>query len=242
MIYLYENILKKNIYISNKINNLLKIKEKWFLIPDWFIIKYEQNIKIDIEILNIDQYIIRSCSNIEDWQKNSFAWLYSSLIFQNKKNNFNSNLLKTYNSIDFENINLYKNHFNIKQKEDIYFLVQEFIYWEYSWVYFSNYDWKELIEYVKSVNSLLVDWKVKSSKIIIENNNVNILNNIQEFYLNKNWKKIIYNKKTILKKKLLNKLLLEFWKIKIFFDFDVDIEWTIRNWDIFILQIRPITI
>lgn len=242
MNYTYENILKKNIYISNKINNLLLVKKYWYSIPNGFIIKYcESNIN-SLDLINIKKYIIRSCLSIEDGQNSSFAWLYPSLVFNYKKHTFSNNLLKTYKSISFDDIELYKNYFNISVKEKIFFLIQEFIYWDYSWVYFSNYEWNEVIEYVKSTNSILVDWQVTSSKVFINNNNYRFENNIQEYFIDLYWKKVQFNKKIKIKSKLFEELLSTLRNIKKRFSYEVDIEWTINKWKIFILQVRSITI
>jgi pyruvate,water dikinase len=65
--------------------------------------------------------------------------------------------------------------------------------------------------------------------------------NLQEELLNSNLEITEYNKKVSIKKDILLKLIKIFIKIEKIFNFDVDIEWTIKNNEVYILQVRPIT-
>jgi phosphoenolpyruvate synthase/pyruvate phosphate dikinase len=66
--------------------------------------------------------------------------------------------------------------------------------------------------------------------------------NKQEYFMNDNLEKTSYNQEIHLNDEIFIKLINEFKKIEELFNYDVDIEWTIKNDIIYILQVRPITI
>lgn len=130
-------------------------------------------------------------------------------------------------------------------------LVQEYIFWDYSGLYFSNLDNQKILSVIKWWNSLLVDWKVNWTNLYMdENYNIikdeyyNIIKDeyfIQEKILDKDFKIKEYYKKVYIEKKFFLELLKTFIKIEKIYDYPVDIEWTIMWKKVYILQVRPIT-
>lgn len=66
--------------------------------------------------------------------------------------------------------------------------------------------------------------------------------NLQEKILNSNLELLDYYKKVYIDKKLLLKLIKQFIKIEKLYWVWVDIEWTIKSEENYILQVRPITV
>lgn len=236
MIHTYKDVINNNLIFWNKINNLVRLFWK-FNIPDWFIIESIEN--LDWLLENDKKYIIRSSANIEDSSTTSCAWLFDSkIIYWN--NNLEKESLNLYNNIDFDSIKMFLNRVWYNWEIKLNFLVQEFIYWDFSWVYFSDYDWAEYLEYIKWPNSLLVDWLVNASSVTLLWNKKNIKVKKQDYYLWEDDKKVFIPTYPKVEEKKLNHLFLEFQKIRKIFDFDIDVEWTIV-WDIiYILQVRKI--
>ena len=118
-------------------------------------------------------------------------------------------------------------------------LVQEFIIWEISWVYFSEYSWDRLVEYIKWTNQFLVDWIVKSNKLILDKNYDEISHekNIQYKFIWENLDIFIFDElNNWLSDENKDKLIKELKRLKTYFNFEIDVEWTIKNWELFILQ------
>jgi len=66
--------------------------------------------------------------------------------------------------------------------------------------------------------------------------------NLQDKILNSSLEILDFYKKVYIDKKLLLKLIKQFIKIEKLYQIWVDIEWTIKDEEIYILQVRPITI
>lgn len=234
-----------------KILNLLKIKNN-FNIPKWFIVtEKEDHINNDIykyyyEIINDKFYICRSSMNNEDSLKLSYAWLFDSIEWRIIDNTLLEDIVDVFNSLENDFLDEYEEKVLWKRVENrkMNVLVQEFILWEVSWVYFSDYSWNRLIEYIKWTNQFLVDWVVKSNKLILDKdyNEINHEKNIQYKYIWENLDIFIFDKlNNWLSDENKDKLINELKRLKTYFDFEIDVEWTIKNWELFILQVRPIT-
>lgn len=249
MIKNYKEI-NKDYDLGWKIKNILKIQND-FNIPKWFIItdKYDINERLFREYkenINSKFYICRSSMNNEDSKELSYAWLFESIEWKYSEKLLLKDIQYVFDSInnnfldEYEQKIIWKKIFNRKMNV----LVQEFIVWEVSWVYFSDYKWNRLLEYIKWCNQFLVEWIVKSNSITLDK-----MYNIKKHSINKQYKYIwenldvfIYNKKNnCLEDNTLNSLILELKKLKKFFNFEIDVEWTIVKWVIYILQVRPIT-
>ena len=236
-----------------KINNLLEIRD-YFNIPKWFIITDKKDLKkFDIkkvyeQYLNTQFYICRSSMSNEDSKKLSYAWLFESIEWNIGNWWLEEDIGEVFESINNNFLDKYEKNIigHIIKNRKMNVLVQEFILWDVSWVYFSKFDRdKKIIEYIKWCNQFLVDWIVKSNKIIL-NNKFEIKNhekNKQYKYIWENLDIFIYEKiNNSLNEKVLEKLLIELKKLENFFDFDIDVEWTIKDWKVYILQVRPITV
>lgn len=249
MIISYDEVINLNLWW--KINNLLKIKDK-FNIPKWFIISdFSFNNKelnnFYFKNINSDFYICRSSMNNEDSKKISYAGLFESIEWKYTDNNLVLDIKEVFDSLNNNFLDEYEEKIlweKINNRE-MNVLVQEFIVWDISWVYFSNYNWSRLIEYVKWCNQFLVDGFVNSNKIVLDFN-YNIFKHIktnQYKYIWENLDIFIYNKENnCLNESMMIFLIKELKRLREFFDFEIDVEWTIKDGKLFILQVRPITI
>jgi phosphoenolpyruvate synthase/pyruvate phosphate dikinase len=249
MIINYNEILNINLWW--KIENLLKIKDK-FNFPKWFIVTEEKEVNKNIfeyykNNIWTDFYICRSSMNNEDSYKLSYAWLFESIEWRYSEWLLLNDIKEVFDSLNNDFLDEYEESILWKKVKNrkMNVLVQEFIVWEVSWVYFSNYDWNRLIEYIKWCNQFMTDWIVKSNKVILDKD-YNILEHTKSTQYKYIWENLdifIFDKENnSLDEKMLNKLVSELERLKDFFDFEIDVEWTISNWNIYILQVRPITI
>jgi len=236
--------------LGGKITNLFKIKE-FFNIPKWFIIT-DNNFDLNelnenyISIINSDFYICRSSMNNEDSYNISYAWLFDSIEWKYSSNLLKNDVEEVFDSINNSFLDEYEEKVLWKRVENrkMNVLVQEFIIWEISWVYFSEYSWDRLVEYIKWTNQFLVDWIVKSNKLILDKNYDEISHekNIQYKFIWENLDIFIFDElNNWLSDENKDKLIKELKRLKTYFNFEIDVEWTIKNWELFILQVRPIT-
>lgn len=198
-----------------KYKRLKILRENKINIPSFFL--YENNLE-KIKLFKEKRIILRSSYKKEDWEKKSFAGIFNS-IWNVKKENIdlikeNIDLIKKDAFIKIKNIKANKKDFNI--------IIQEYIKTDLWGVIFMEWE-KFLIE----LNSWfwaekVVVWDIKESIYVYK-----------KFVLH-SWEKI-------LNKKRLKKILIIVKKIKKIFDFDLDIEFWIKNNNIFIFQVRPIT-
>lgn len=233
-----------------KIKNLLKIQNE-FNIPKWFILTKESDItknlfKIYENNIWSDFYICRSSMNNEDSQKFSYAGLFESIEWKFSDKIILENIKEVFDSLNNDFLDEYELKIIWKKIENrkMNVLVQEFIIWEVSWVYFSNYKWNRLIEYIKWCNLFLLDWIVKSNKIILDYNynELEHIKNMQYKYIWKDLDVFIFKKENnSLSKELQEVLISELIRLKTFYDYEIDVEWTILKGKLYILQVRPIT-
>jgi len=235
----------------NKVENLLKLKDNKINVPNYlFFSEYE---KIDFDYVKNKltlPIIIRSSFDLEDWVF-SFAWIFNSYFPIYTEEDFIKyikkiiNYKKDINYIDYVKIN------NIDTKwARMNILIQEYIIWEYSWVIFIDNE-NINIEIIPWLNDQLLSWKTNSSlKLIVKRNDYSY--NIEGFFLDDKYLTIENNKK-VLKKidfnflfeehiilNYLNNLIVFSEKINKIFSFPQDIEFTICNDSIYILQSRNI--
>lgn len=240
--------LSENNNYWSKINNLNFLKKTWFNIPKWFILEK----KIDKEKINIlygsqinsKYYIVRSSSNVEDSNKLSYAGLFISIFWMYKNWKIFNDINRVFDSINDKKIEIYDKKILWRvNKKKMNVLVQEYILWDLSGVFFNNINGDKLLSIVKWWNSLLVDSVVSWTNIYMWEK-FNILKseyNIQEKIINDNLNIIDLYEKVYIDKKILLLLLKEFIKIQRLYNYSIDIEWTIKDGIIYILQVRPIT-
>lgn len=251
MIIWYDGILN-NKQLGWKITNLLKIRN-YFNIPRWFIITDLNDLnkgnieKVYKEYINAKFYICRSSMSKEDSYNISYAWLFESVEGNIENWWLEEDIKEVFNSINNDFLDEYERKviWTVIKNRKIAVLIQEFIIWDVSWVYFSNYHWKKIINYVKWCNQFLVENIVQPNKIILDHK-FNVLSHIkvkQYKYIWNNLDVFIYDKvNNSLTNKNLKNLLITLEKLEKYFNFDIDVERTIKNDKIYILQIRPITI
>jgi phosphohistidine swiveling domain-containing protein len=221
--------------IGNKASSIMKLKKFGFNVPDFFIISSEKvsNSRLcDIKKIIIDKtsdwtkdVILRSSASCEDGKQNSFAGLFESARISNL-NNIDNPLKKVINSVNSKKVQDYLKSKNLNVKPKISIIVQKFINGDVSGVVFNTKD-----EYIINSNFGLADSIVGGEAC-------------DEYSVNKTSNKItLQNKeKNSLDEKQIFMITSISEKISKMFGSPQDIEWTIQNGELFVLQSRPITI
>lgn len=228
------------IYYGNKANNIIKIKKKlknvkipkFYLISFYYYNYYKRTKNIHKNIIKLiskkiyNDYIIRSSTNLEDSKTLSFAGIFESKSSKNLikdiktiYNNFNKNT----------KLNTYLNKFRINKKVKLSLIIQEKVSCDISGVIFSNSPINIFNEFyhIEIIKNNLNDFKNNNDhKIIIINKNL-------EIYNNKYFENEINRKHEKLIKLLIKEIPKKFYPF--------DIEFGIRNDEIYLFQIRPIT-
>jgi len=198
-----------------KYERLITLQESWLNIPKFFL--YNKNVNV-FNDFKCDKIILRSSYKKEDSKENSFAGIFTSIWWIDKQN-----ISEINKNIDFilkdASIKLEKIGWDIK---DFDIIIQEYINTDLWGVIFVEND-KILIE----INSWawaekVVEWKSE-----------------QTLYFYKKFR--LSSWKNLLNKKLEKSILKNIEKIKSIYDFNLDIEFWIKNNIIFIFQVRPIT-
>lgn len=216
--------------VWSKAKNLAILSNNWYKIPEWFVVHndfisnhinfWEQlDISKNLELLWSRLNAVRSSSSIEDWFDLSFAWAFDSYL-NVAQSDVTNKVVDCYNSLYWEKIIsiLWNKSLDLKMSV----IIQEMILWQLSWVAFSknpvNNDSSEIvIESVKWICDNLVSWKITPNRFNFPKNiNFSSLNEYKNLF------------KSVL-------------DIEQFFWYPVDIEWTIRDGILYILQVRPIT-
>ncbi len=213
-----------------KANNLLKLKRHKFNVPEFEIIKWENKDKeIDISKYK-GLYAIRSSCELEDNLDNSFAGQFDTYL-NVKPESINEKVKECFKSINNKNIIDYLNKRNLSI-EDIKMdvIIQEMVDSEYSGVLFTANPQGLLNEAVITVGKGLGN-NIVEDKIDTTTYYYNTTDNIYYYE----------GKKDLLTKELIEELIDTSNKIKKLFGELLDIEFAIKNNDIYILQARPIT-
>ncbi len=249
---------------GNKIDNLIILKENNIRVPDFIIIKYEDviknnsefeellnnseyvslhdlsvklkklfdekiNIKLNLK-LEDDLYSVRSSSNIEDGVKNSFAGQFDTFL-NVKKEDINEKIKLCFKSLYNENVLEYIKKNNIKVTElKINVLVQKMIDSQLSGVIFTANPKGILNETVitvgEGVGENIVQDKVDTTS----------------YYYNLTDKIYYYEgKKDYLSKSTIEELINKSAEIKKYLGEYLDIEFAIKDNNIYFLQARSIT-
>ena len=226
------NTLRKQL-IGNKAYNLLILKEKGFNIPGFEIFSVDEIEKLKFEELlekiylkikdKKNEFILRSSAIGEDGEETSFAGIFESIKIKNKED-IKKGLKIIFNSLKSDKLNSYLKLKNIKEKPKLAIILQEFIEGEVSGVLFSLKN-----EFI--INS---NYGTAESVVQGESSDEYLINNKNKI-INKNLNKDSLNKKEIKTivgiGKRINKL----------FNKRQDIEWTIKDSKLYILQSRPVT-
>ena len=212
---------------GSKIDNLVKLNNKNINIPKFFI--YNEQFSIDM-LDNNKLYAIRSSSNLEDGHNDSFAGQFTTFL-NIKKENILEKVKECKLSSTQDNVLIYTKKKRNNKNINMHVMIQEMIDADVSGVLFTSNPLGILNEVVISVAKGLGENVVQG-----QTNTTNYYYNTTDHVYYMEGKKNLLNKQNI--KELLKvaddikKILKEEF---------LDIEFAIKNNDIFILQARPIT-
>ena len=240
MKYFSKNTSQEWILLPQKITWIedICLWEMGLSVPKGFYFSSQQELSsFELDILyrtyvKSDLYIVRSAWKNEDGKVLSYAGVFISKIW-----NFTWKAL--YADIQAVRENLVE----IWDENTNYIIVQEYIVWEFSGVFFSHtLWWGSYLEYVVWENEILTSWAIHPSTITFLHNGQIDLHNISfQSKIQINWKISAYNSYAKVPIIDLQKVLsLLIWYKNSSSQY-IDIEWTYSKGTLYILQIRPIT-
>lgn len=208
---------------------------------------------ISLKNLNNKRIIIRSSVELEDSSTSSFAGQFKSVINVISFDNIIKSIKEVYASAFEERVIKYCEKFSIPiNKLRVAVILQEFIIGDISGVAFVDYKNKKLIiEAISGLNEGLVSGRITPSRIFVNLKNKEIQS---EFYSKQKLKFAVNNTegtKIVNNDKNMNIILTEsnirlitniFERITVLKGKSQDIEWTMKNNAIYILQTRDITV
>lgn len=213
-----------------KRKNLEILRQHKFNVPKFDVVLWEDRDK-EIDINNYKgKYAVRSSSYLEDGIHDSFAGQFDTFL-NVKPNNINKKVKQCFNSINKNNVKEYLKKKKIKVKNfkmDV--IIQEMVDSDYSGIIFTSNPQGLLNETVivvgKGLGNKIVEDKVKTTT----------------YYYNKTDNIYYYEgKKDYLSKEIIEKLIKESEEINKVLGEYLDIEFAIKENEIYILQARPIT-
>jgi phosphoenolpyruvate synthase/pyruvate phosphate dikinase len=239
--------------IGSKTLNLSKLDKAGFNIASGFAITtlcyeyWEQNgvlpstlrkeieDKIEFNDLNYP-FIIRSSATIEDSDKFSFAGIFTTLFDANSIETVVEKILQIYSDSKNAKVKAYCNQSQCKIEDvKMSIIIQEQMQPEYSGILFTrnpmNGEDETIIELTQGVPWKLVSGEGIAERIIIKNRNIEY--NGKDYSLKTGLTEIPYT--------FIQELQITSMKIEKFFGYPQDIEWAIKEGQIFIFQSRPIT-
>lgn len=234
MIYKLDEISKKDVLeVGGKAANLGELIKLGFNVPKGFVCTSKEN-RDDIynmyNKLKLGNVAVRSSAICEDGTQNSYAGQFETFLNINKEEIIKS-IEKCYESNKSENIKGYineKNIVNVNAKVSV--IVQKMIYGDISGVMFTKNpvsgDDIIIIESVLGLGEKLVQGEVTPTQIKINKNTLIIENKIGKEMLSDN------------EIRTLSRIGLD---IERFFKAPQDIEWSLKDGEIYILQTRNIT-
>jgi len=209
----------------------------WINVPHWYIIfikdikdfgKNKHKITTISNNLNVDNYAVRSSSLHEDWKSFSFAWQYTTYL-NVQKHELIEKVKDCFLSSQNKNVNLYKQYTWFKETSESWFgiIVQQMIIWDISGVIFTKnpISWENefIVEWCYGLGENFVSWQKTDIRYTIKKKDI--------------WKTIKVDKNMWFIEELC-KIAKNLEKI---FNWPIDIERTVKNNVIYILQIRYIT-
>ena len=233
-----ENMSYSRSDIGGKAHNLLILKEKEFLVPNFFVIPHNQIESLRFEELskkiinNIKnkktELIIRSSAIGEDGSGHSFAGMFESARIKNN-NHIEKELKKVLEASNSDRISFYLKYKKIKERPRLSVIVQDFIEGDVSGVIFTS-----MTKGAKK--GTLINSNFGSSSVVDGSD-------VDSFFISEKRtisKKIINNKPSLTEEQI--KSLFELGKkVEKIFSSSQDIEFTIKDSKIYVLQTRPVT-
>lgn len=204
-------------------------KQIWKHFEETEDIEFLKNIiKETSNYINSKKYVVRSSAIGEDSSEFSWAGCFESIL-DIEKTQLESAIIECGKSLNGKRVQAYqKLHNNISKIEYMGILIQEYIEAEWSGVCFSSNpvtgnEEECIIEYQKGKSGSVVGGYGEPTTIIIDKNSKNVNDEIDMpvNYINQIFDKVeeIYN----------------IWKVP------VDVEWVIKDEELYITQTRPIT-
>lgn len=234
MIYKLDEISKKDVLeVGGKAANLGELIKLGFNVPKGFVCTSKEN-RDDIynmyNKLKLGNVAVRSSAICEDGTQNSYAGQFETFLNINKEE-INKSIEKCYDSNKSENIKGYINEKNIVNEDaKVSVIVQKMIYGDISGVMFTKNpvsgDDIIIIESVLGLGEKLVQGEATPTQITINKHTLIIENNIGKEMLSDN------------EIRTLSRIGLD---IERFFKAPQDIEWSLKDGEIYILQTRNIT-
>lgn len=180
--------------------------------------------------------VVRSSSPGEDSSSSSFAGLHESYIDIKEESDVLEKIKLVWSSLWSDSALLYRKELDLNiYKSSMGVIVQEMIFGEVSGVAFSknplNGEEKIIIEAVEGLNQKLVNGETEPCRWII-NKKSNEVESVTES---------IESSSSLLDKKNIEYLSFILKKLEKEFNFPIDLEWTLRDGNFFLLQVRPIT-
>ncbi len=222
---------------TGKAESLEQMKKAGFNVPDFFIVEQRPTKETSdtflakFDALKTKSVAVRSSTNVEDGEHNSWAGQFTSHL-NVAKENLIEKINSCFDSVHTTNVTSYKNSFGIEKEISMNVIVQKMIHADYAGVAFSvNPITKKsdvLIEVVKGTGESLVSGKVTP----------------QTYHIDKTTKQIDIvssDSSDTLNSFPILQLFEIILKIESFYNFPCDIEWAYEKDTFYILQCRPIT-
>lgn len=242
--------LKNNIEkTSNKIQGLIVNGSISSEIKSLIISSFEE---LEREII-----IVRSSASAEDGKKNSWAGQLQSFLGI-AKSNLIEGIKRSWASLFSSRAISYRFENNLQEEEiSIAVIIQELIKGEISGVAFSSHPVSDnknkiVIEAGFGLGDVIVNGKVNPDTYLVDKDNLKLINvdvgkQEKAHVFGKNtgvsWKNLPESKSKaqVLEENQIIKLAKTILEIENYWGFPVDVEWTIKNNKVYILQSRPIT-
>ena len=155
-----------------KNKRLIELKNIGINIPNFFL--YEDKL-CELDKFKSEKLILRSSYRLEDWDKKSFAWFFSSIWWIHK-----NNIKEINKNIDNIKKDAYKKIEKIAwRKSDFGIIIQEYIESDFWWVIFvewnkilieiSSWKWAEKVVVWETEETIYIykDYRLKSWKEIL---------------------------------------------------------------------------
>lgn len=181
-------------------------------------------------------FAVRSSAPGEDSSNSSFAGLHDSYVDIREEIDILEKIKLVWSSLWSDSALLYRKELNLNiYKSSMGVIIQEMISGEVSGVAFSknplNGEEKIIIEAVEGLNQKLVNGETEPCRWIINRRNDEVESVTES----------IESSSVLLDKKKIKLLSVTLKKLEEEFNFPIDLEWTLRSGDLYLLQVRPIT-
>jgi|TARA_B100001971_G_C18267064_1_gene594126 pyruvate,water dikinase len=226
--------------IGGKAFNLYRLKSHKFNVPDFFLKSSNEinktsidNIEKEIKekiIRDDSEYIIRSSANVEDNIQNSFAGMFESKRIIHK-NNFKNELVKVMESSKSQRVISYIKSKRIRTKPKLSLIIQKYVSGDVSGVMFSSIS-------KDGQNGVFINANFGGAESIVDGADCD------SYFIGVNDRILsehLYSKKRVLNQDQVKSLVKLAREVQKKIGEPQDIEWTIKNDKIYILQSRPIT-